>query len=104
MKEYAILGIISVFAAIFLDWGLETNVLRRREFYVFLVIILGFKLLVNGYLTGNNIVMYNPHFLLGQRIGSIPIEDFLFGFSMVTLTIVFWQTFKERPARRRLFP
>jgi len=41
-------------------------------------------------------VMYNPQFFMGIRIGTIPLEDFLFGFSMVTLSIVCWEYFKKK--------
>ena len=94
MKEYTILAIISVFLTVFIDRRLKTLLLRRIEFYCFIVFILFFKFLVNGYLTGKLIVIYNPDFYLGVRVGSIPIEDFLFGFSMVTLSIIFWEKFK----------
>ena len=96
MKEYAILAVISVFYTLFLDWALKTDLVKRIEYYIFLAVIFGFKLLVNGYLTGSGIVLYNPHILLGIRIGTIPLEDFFFGFSMVTMTIIFWETFKAK--------
>ena len=93
MKEYTILAVISVIPAVLLDLKLRTYLLRRKEFWLFLLIIAFFKFLVNGFLTGQNIVMYNSKFFLGIRIGSIPIEDFLFGFSMVTIAVVFWEYF-----------
>lgn len=96
MKEYTILALVSVLLTCFLDKKTRVRVLARKEFYPFLLVILFFKFLVNGYLTGKNIVMYNPRFFIGIRIGSIPIEDFLFGFSMVTLTLVFWEYFKTK--------
>ena len=96
MKEYTVLAALSVLVTILLDRISGIMVLRRSEFYIFLLIILIFKMIVNGYLTGSNIVMYNPDFFLGLRIGSIPAEDFLFGFSMVTQTIIFWEYFKVR--------
>jgi len=95
MKEYTILAVISVFVTLFLDTFIGTRVLRRKEFYVFFLVILLFKFVVNGYLTGTNIVMYNSRFFLGIRLTTIPLEDFLFGFSMVTLTIIFWEYFKN---------
>lgn len=94
MKEYTILAMISVILAILLDLKLRVFLIRNKEFWLFLLIITFFKFLVNGFLTGQNIVMYNLRFFLGIRIGSIPIEDFLFGFSMVTITIIFWEYFK----------
>ncbi len=96
MKEYTLLSIASIFLTIFLDNITGVRLLRKKEFYLFLGIILFFKFLVNGFLTGENIVMYNPNFFIGIRIGSIPIEDFLFGFSMVTMTIIFYEYFKRK--------
>lgn len=98
MKEYTILAIVSVAVTIILDRVTGVNILRKKEFYLFLTAILFFKFLVNGYLTGERIVIYNPEFFIGKRIGSIPVEDFLFGFSMVTMALIFWEYFKKRQA------
>lgn len=96
MKEYTLLAFLSVLVTVVIDARLGVKVLLRKEFYFFLLFILFFKFLVNGYLTAAAIVIYNPRFYLGLRLGSIPIEDFFFGFSMVTLCIVFWEYFKAR--------
>lgn len=95
MKEYTLLSIASFLIAVFIARRSSSRLFARKEFYVFLVIIACFKLVVNGYLTSRLIVIYNPRFFLNLRLGSIPVEDFLFGFSMVTLTIVFWEHFKD---------
>ena len=34
---------------------------------------------------------YNPDAISGTRIAFAPIEDLLFGFSLVTLTIIIWE-------------
>lgn len=81
---------------IFIDRSTGINILKKKEFYLFILIIFGFKLLVNGYLTGADIVMYDPNFFLGIRLGSIPLEDFIFGFSLVSLGIIFWEFFKQK--------
>lgn len=96
MKEYTFLACLSLLAAVGLDRAMGTRLFKRGEFYLFLLVILFFKFLVNGYLTGKEIIIYNPEFFMGFRIGSIPLEDFLFGFSMVTTAIVFWEYFKRR--------
>ena len=95
MKEYTLLSVISVLLTLLLCRKSPARLLVRREFYLFMLVILFFKLLVNGYLTASLIVIYNPRFFLNIRIGSIPVEDFLFGFSMVTMTIIFWEYFKS---------
>jgi lycopene cyclase domain-containing protein len=96
MREYTLLAILSVFIVLALEAKLGMGLFKRKLFWVFLVLIIFFKLLVNGYLTGSSIVIYNPGFFWGVRVGSIPIEDFLFGFSMVSLTIMLWEYFKIR--------
>lgn len=95
MKEYTILASAVAILVIMLNNTTRINLLKQKKYYLFLLVIIIFKFLVNGYLTGKNIVIYNPHFFSGIRIGSIPIEDFLFGFSMVTMTIMFWEYFKK---------
>ncbi|MFH1363380.1 MAG: lycopene cyclase domain-containing protein [Candidatus Omnitrophota bacterium] len=99
MKEYTILAAISVLIAVGLDIVSGIRLLRRKDYYFFLVIIFGFKLLVNGYLT-SKIVIYNPRFFLGLRLFTIPLEDFLFGFSMITIALVIWEYF-NRPSMRK---
>jgi len=95
MKEYTLCALFSVIATGWVDAVTGVKVLRRGIFYVYLAVILCFKLLVNGYLTGAGIVLYDVRYFSDIRFGTIPIEDFLFGFSMVTLTIIFWEFFKK---------
>lgn len=95
MKEYTLIAAVSVSLAVIIDYFSGVKLLRKKEYYFFLLIILFFKFLVNGYLTGRGIVLYNNEFFMGIRLGSIPLEDFLFGFSMVTMGIVFWEYFKK---------
>ncbi len=96
MKEYTLFAVISVFVTFFLDICLKTVVLKKKRFWFFLSVIIAFKLLVNGYLTANKIVTYNPQMFSGFRLGSIPAEDFLFGFSMVGTSIILWNYFKSK--------
>ena len=95
MKEYTFLGILAVILTFIIGKILRVDVFKRKIFWFFILIILFFKFLVNGYLTGAGIVRYNPEFFIGYRLGSIPLEDFFFGFSMVSLTIIFWEYFKK---------
>ena len=96
MKEYTVLAALSVLITIAADSKSGVGILKRGRFYIFLAVIFCFKLAVNGYLTGAGIVQYDSRFFLGIRLGPIPVEDFLFGFSMVTMTIILWEYFKAR--------
>jgi len=94
--EYTFLAVVSVAVAVIVDRRLKTALLRKPLFYLFLAVIAGFKLLVNGFLTSKMIVQYNPAHYMGVRIGSIPVEDFLFGFSMVTIAVSVWEYFRRK--------
>ncbi len=95
MKEYTILAVLSIVAVYIIESLSGVGLFKKGLFWVFISIIAVFKLFVNGYLTGSEVVIYNPDFFLGLRIGSIPVEDFLFGFSMVSLSIICWEYFKR---------
>ena len=70
---------------------LKSELFASRKFWIAYAIIIFFQLLTNGYLTGQGIVTYNPDAISGTRIAFAPIEDLLFGFSLVTLTIFIWE-------------
>ena len=94
MKEYTLLALISVILTIVWDNLSGVKLLKKKIYYFFLFIIFLLKVLVNGALT-KSIVFYRPEFFIGLRLGTIPLEGFLFGFSMVTLSIIFWESFKK---------
>lgn len=96
MKEYTILAFGSAFAAILLDIMLATRILSTRRFWVALGIMFFFKIPSNGYLTGRPIVLYDPGYFLGVRLGTIPVEDFFYGFGLITLTLVLWEFFMRK--------
>ncbi len=96
MKEYTILTIIFVIVSFVLDRVLKTNLFRDKRFWKFWAIMFGVICIVNGYLTWRPIVIYGDAFFLGIRLFTIPIEDFLFGFGLLTSNIVLWEYFTNR--------
>ena len=93
MKEYTLLAVLSVGVALLLDRWLHTMVVRTRVFWIAMGIMFLFKIPSNGYLTWRPIVLYNPDQFLGIRLWTIPLEDFLFGFGLITVTLVLWEYF-----------
>jgi lycopene cyclase domain-containing protein len=95
--DAAVLGVVF---AVVIDLGvLRTKLLRRKAFWASYLIILGFQLVVNGILAGNRLVVYSPaavlggatpHLLGGWRLAYAPVEDLLFGFSLVVQTLAWW--------------
>src|SRR3712207_9251663 len=51
---------------------------------------------MNGVLTGLGVVTYDPDTIWGPRIAYPPVEDLLFGFAMVTLTLASWAAVNRR--------
>jgi lycopene cyclase domain-containing protein len=101
---YTALTVVGVVAALVLDLALlRTRVVTRRAFWASYAIVLTFQLLTNGWLTGRDIVVYDDDAILGWRLVFAPVEDLLFGFSMVTLTLATWAAVNRRAntARRR---
>lgn len=107
----AILGV--AFAAVLDLFVLRTKLLLRKVFWASYAVILGFQLIVNGVLTGQRLVVYSPaaivggatpHLLGDWHIAYAPVEDLLFGFSLVLQTLSWWIFCGQamRPAHRRV--
>ena len=101
---YSALAVTAVVAVLVVDLAvLRTRLVTRRVFWVAYAIVLVFQLLVNGVLTGRGVVTYDRAVIWGPRIAYAPVEDLLFGFAMVTLTLASWAAVNRRAntARRR---
>jgi lycopene cyclase domain-containing protein len=100
--SYTALALTGVAGAIVLDlFVLRTRLLTRRVFWVSYAIIVFFQLITNGILTGRDIVTYDPATILGLRIVYAPVEDLLFGFSLVVQTLAWWVWWGRRAYFRR---
>ena len=94
---YSDIALSAVFVAVVLDlFLLKSRMMTRGIFWLTYFLILPFQLLTNWWLTSNSIVMYTNTEIIGQRLAGAPIEDLLFGFSMILLTISAWEYFKDR--------
>jgi lycopene cyclase domain-containing protein len=94
---YSDIALNAVFLAVVLDlFLLKSQMMTRGIFWLTYFLILPFQLLTNWWLTSNEIVMYSLSDITGQRLAGAPIEDLLFGFSMILLTISTWEFFKKR--------
>ena len=92
---------------------LRTVLLRRRAFWVAYGIVLVGQLVTNGVLTATRTVQYSSSAILGGsspvglgdfHVAWAPVEDLLFGFSLVLQTLawwVFWGRLAARAPRSR---
>ena len=89
--SYTQLALLGVAGAVLVDTVLlRTWLVRRRTYWTAYAIVLFFQLVANGILTGFDIVRYDPGAILGWRVAFAPVEDILFGYAMVTLTLSTW--------------
>jgi lycopene cyclase domain-containing protein len=98
---YTQLAVLGAAAAVLVDTAvLRTGLLRRRLYWTAYAIVLFFQLVTNGILAGRQIVRYDPAAILGPRVVYAPVEDLLFGFALVTLTLSAWVWLGRRAGRR----
>jgi len=102
---YTELTLVGVLVVIALDlYVFKTKILRRKVFWVSYSIVIFFQLVTNGILTGFGIVEYDANAIIGSstpqdspppfigdgRLVFAPIEDLLFGFCLIVLTLIMW--------------
>jgi hypothetical protein len=112
---YTQLGIVAVIVMIILDLGiLRTRLVTRKVFWVAYAIIVFFQLITNGMFTGFGIVKYNgdaiigstspaegpPPFIGDGRLAFAPVEDLLFGFAIVLMSLSLWIFWGRRGVQR----
>jgi len=94
MAVGAILGVVALER-----FWLRTGLLSTRAFWLSMAICFGFMLAVNGWLTKLTapIVTYDEADATGWRFPwDIPVEDYLFGFTLLTLTMLSWDATGSR--------
>jgi lycopene cyclase domain-containing protein len=102
--SYSALAVTAVVLVLLVDLVvLRTRMVTRRVFWTAYAIVITFQLLMNGVLTGLHVVVYDRGAIWGPRIAYAPVEDLLFGFALVTLTLASWAAVNRRAntARRR---
>jgi lycopene cyclase domain-containing protein len=94
-REYLLMAIIAPVAVVAIElFWLRTGLFRKRTYWIALAISLGFMIPVDGWLTRADaeIVSYSPAAISGVRAPfNIPVEDYGFGFALITLTLLIWQ-------------
>lgn len=79
---------------------LRTGLFRRTAYWISMGIVFAFQILVDGWLTKLSapIVIYDDAQTSGLRFPfDIPVEDFLFGFALVTAVLLVWERQRSVP-------
>jgi len=97
---YTVPAVLAVLAVGVLEvMALHTGLFRRPAYWMSMLIVIGFQIMVDGWLTKRSapIVIYDDRQTTGIRFPfDIPIEDFLFGFALVTAVLLLWERQRER--------
>ena len=112
---YTQIAVLAVVATVLVDlFLLRTRLVQRRLFWVSYLIMFCFQLITNGVLTGRKVVRYDGDAIVGEdtpvvgapplfgegRIAYAPVEDLLFGFALILLTLATWVWLGRRGVQR----
>lgn len=84
--------------------NIQLIVIKRNymsRFYLTYFISIIPMLIVNGILTAKPVVQYNPMHFTGIRLGTIPVEDFLYNLAMLLTCISLYEMFRRWGTRNR---
>lgn len=89
--NFSLLAILMLYALV------KRETILNRFFITFLLVLIPF-FIVNGLLTGSfinqEVVWYNNLENLGIRIGTVPLEDVFYAFSMLYMNLILIEKFK----------
>ncbi len=88
---YTQIALVSVILSVVVDlFFLQTKLVTRKSYWTSYAIMLFFQLITNWWLTSRGILTYDVDTITGFRIASAPVEDLLFGYSMILLSLSLW--------------
>jgi lycopene cyclase domain-containing protein len=84
-KEYTFLAVLSVGICVIVAHKLIRGIFFSKLYWSYIVLTFALFLVFNYLLTSLPIVEYSNQAISGLRVSTIPVEDFMFNFSMLTL-------------------
>jgi lycopene cyclase domain-containing protein len=95
-KEYTFLAILSVGLSVLIVSLVDVKLFSSRLYWIYTVLTIVLFLIFNYLLTSTPVVQYSSAAITGFRVTTIPIEDFLFNYSMLTnyLLVYLWASKK----------
>lgn len=75
------------------------QIFTSKIYWIYILVCTSLFALFNHFLTSMPVVMYSPNAITGLRIGTIPIEDFIYNFSLLSLYLIFYLFAEEKWGR-----
>jgi len=101
-QDYTILALISSAFFFIIATFFSPDILRSRNYWLYIIISMIPFMIFNYLLTSTPIVTYNPNAIWGGdglwngRFLTIPLEDFFYNFSMLSFYLLLYLYFKKR--------
>jgi lycopene cyclase domain-containing protein len=103
LPEYTILTFLALFLAVILDvWIFKTKLFFQKKFWIFLLVVAFLQTIVDNWLNGRwwldsyIVGPYGDAYYLGIKIWNTPIENYFYGFGLITMVVSFFEFLKKR--------
>ena len=101
-KEYTSLAVGALGVSAIVDRAVGTRLLTHTRYPRFVAMLMGLTFVFNGYLTARPVVLYDASYQLDVRIWTVPVEDFVYGLSLMNFALIFFHLFTRAPGLSRL--
>ncbi|AAK43013.1 lycopene cyclase domain-containing protein [Saccharolobus solfataricus] len=88
--SYTFIDLVYLIMSLIVSLLIGRNLLASRNFWIFMGLSYIPFLVFDYFLTSDPVVIYGSHSIVGIRFITIPIEDFIYSFSMITFYTVFY--------------
>lgn len=104
MPSYTTLTVISVILVLLLDlW--KTGFVFRKKFWVFWIFVIILHTIVDNYLNGRWLsgvgIVWKYQEFSGILIWHTPLENYFFGWSLITLNLIIFELLKVKFEKRK---
>ena len=100
MRIYPALAVVAAVAVVMIELlVVRSGILRSRAYWLSMLIVFGFMVVVDGWLTKLSapIVLYRDSDVSGIRpIWDILIEEYAYAFALLTGVVLIWDRFEQR--------
>lgn len=91
MPEYTFFAFSSLVIILLFDYSAKTHLVRLKKFWFFHGVVFVLTLIFDNYAIYKGIYSYDSKHILGILLPYAPLEDFLFGFSLITLNLILYE-------------
>ena len=92
MKEYLMICLVLFVIIWQLDYAFKTHLFTQKKFWILHLIVFILACVVDNVISGRPYVIFNPYYILNIRLIHVPVENFLFGFDLITLNLILFES------------